>query len=398
MNTGDAIMNYQDLKKIVSSGEDSTRQFKIDITNADSLAAEISAFSNSSGGTIYIGVHDSLRIPGVDAKELNRLNQLISNTASQNVRSPVAVQTENVPLPNKRLVVILKIPKGIDKPYFDKNGVIWLKNSADKRRINSKEELRRLFQSSDQVHADEVPTSARLDQVDKIRFRDFLRERFDMKLPDSNTRLAKLLENMNLAKDARLNLAGLLLFGENPQFIKPAFTVKAVSYPGNDIDTDRYLDSEDFEGSLKSIFDGSLSFIMRNLVKVQKKKGINSTGVSEIPRIVFEEILVNALAHRDYFISAPIRIFIFSDRIEIISPGNLPNSLSVEKILRGNSNIRNPVLVSFIAKGILPYRGLGTGIQRAIENWPEIIFSDDRDACVFKAVINRLKAHNAPIK
>ena len=119
-----------------------------------------------------------------------------------------------------------------------------------------------------------------------------------MKLPDSNTRLAKLLENMNLAKDARLNLAGLLLFGENPQFIKPAFTVKAVSYPGNDIDTDRYLDSEDFEGSLKSIFDGSLSFIMRNLVKVQKKKGINSTGVSEIPRIVFEEILVNALAHK----------------------------------------------------------------------------------------------------
>ena len=74
--------------------------------------------------------------------------------------------------------------------------------------------------------------------------------------------------------------------------------MKAVSYPGNDIDTDRCLDSEDFEGSLKSIFDGSLSFIMRNRVKVQKKKGINSTGVSEIPRIVFEEILVNALAHR----------------------------------------------------------------------------------------------------
>ena len=391
-------MKYHDLKNIVSTGEDSTRQFKVDITNADSLAAEIAAFSNSYGGTIYIGIHDSRCIPGIDPKELNRLNQLISNTASQNVRSPVTVQTENVSLPNGKLVIVLKIPEGIDKPYFDKSGVIWLKTGADKRRINSKEELRRLFQSSDQVHADEVPTTAGMAQLDKIRFRDFLRERFDMKLPESDAGLSKLLENMNLAKESRLNLAGLLLFGENPQFIKPAFTVKAISYPGKGVDTDKYLDSEDFEGSLKSMFDGSLSFIMRNLVKFQKKKGINSTGVPEIPRIVFEEILVNALGHRDYFISAPIRIFIFSDRVEILSPGNLPNNLTVEKILKGNSNIRNPVLASFISKGILPYRGLGTGIRRAIENWPEIVFLDDRDTCVFKSVINRLKVHHAPIK
>jgi ATP-dependent DNA helicase RecG len=391
-------MNYHDLKKIVSTGEDSTRQFKIDITNADSLAAEIAAFSNSNGGTIYIGIHDSRCISGIDPKELNRLNQLISNTASQNVRSPVTVHTENVSLPNGKLVLILKIPAGIDKPYFDKNGVIWLKTGADKRRINSKEELRRLFQSSDQIHADEVPTTAGMAQLDKISFRDFLRERFDMKLPETDARLSKLLENMNLAKDAHLNLAGLLLFGERPQFIKPSFIVKAVSYPGKGVDTDKYLDSEDFEGTLKSMFAGSLSFIMRNLVKVQKKKGINSTGIPEIPRIVFEEILVNALGHRDYFISAPIRIFIFSDRVEILSPGNLPDNLTVEKILKGNSNIRNPILASFISKGILPYRGLGTGIRRAIENWPEIVFSDDRDACVFKSVINRLKVHNAPIK
>ena len=217
-------------------------------------------------------------------------------------------------------------------------------------------------------------------------------------MPGSDAGLLKLLENMNLAKDGRLNLAGLLIFGEKPQFIKPAFIVKAVSYPGIDINTEKYLDSEDFEGSLKSMFDGSLSFIMRNLMKVQNKKGINSTGIPEIPRIVFEEILVNAFAHRDYFISAPIRIFIFSDRVEIISPGNLPNNLTVEKILKGNSNIRNPVFVSFISKGILPYRGLGTGILRAIENWPGIAFSDEREACVFKSVINRLKVHNAPLK
>jgi hypothetical protein len=83
--------------------------------------------------------------------------------------------------------------------------------------------------------------------------------------------------------------------------------------------------------------------------------------------VVFEELLVNALIHRDYLVSAPIRLFIFDNRIEIVSPGHLPDNLTVEKIRAGNSNIRNPILVSHIAKGLLPYRGLASGIQRALE-------------------------------
>ncbi len=104
---------------------------------------------------------------------------------------------------------------------------------------------------------------------------------------------------------------------------------------------------------------------------------------------MFEELLVNALVHRDYLISAPIRIFIFDNRIEIISPGNLPNNLTVEKIRKGNSNIRNPVLASFIAKGLLPYRGLGSGIKRAFEHWSALDLIDDRGGCLFTAIIYR---------
>lgn len=104
---------------------------------------------------------------------------------------------------------------------------------------------------------------------------------------------------------------------------------------------------------------------------------------------VFEELLVNALMHRDYLISAPIRIFIFDNRIEIISPGTLQSNLTVEKIRKGNSNIRNPILVSFIAKGLLPYRGLGSGLKRALEDWPAIDFTDDREGSLFTAIIHR---------
>jgi ATP-dependent DNA helicase RecG len=150
----------RDLLSLVSLGEDSTRQFKVDVKNADSLATELAAFANSEGGTIFIGVADNGSMPGLSQKDVVRINQTISNAASQHVRSPLSVQTTNVKTPGGRIVVVVAIPKGIDKPYFDRNGVIWLKCGADKRRINSKEELRRLFQYSDQFHADELPTKA----------------------------------------------------------------------------------------------------------------------------------------------------------------------------------------------------------------------------------------------
>jgi len=115
--------------------------------------------------------------------------------------------------------------------------------------------------------------------------------------------------------------------------------------------------------------------------------------------------------HRDYLVSAPIRLFIFDNRIEIISPGHLPNNLTVEKIRAGNSNIRNPILVSYAAKGLLPYHGLGSGIKRALDKWPAIDFTDDHEGCLFTATVHRkpveeldladkdaIKMRGAPIK
>lgn len=386
-------MKRFDLLAQIALGEDSSRQFKADVRNADSLAAEMAAFANTNGGTIFIGVADDGTTPGLSGEDVTRVNQLISNSASQLVRSPLAVQTENLAMANDRIVIVLSVPKGIDKPYFDKNGVIWLKAGADRRRVNSKEELRRLFQFSNQFHADELPTKAGIDKLDKLRFRDFLRDVYKQEFPDSPAELTRLLQNMNLATDAgRLNLAGVLLFAEQPEWIVPQFVLKAIRYPGNKIHATDYLDTEDFAGPLPKLFEGALAFVMRNLHKMQAGRGVNAPGTPEIPEAVFEELLVNALVHRDYLVSAPIRLFIFDNRIEIISPGHLPNNLTVEKIRAGNSNIRNPTLVSYVAKGLLPYHGLGSGIKRALEKWSAIDLTDDHDGCLFTATVHRKTA------
>jgi ATP-dependent DNA helicase RecG len=383
-------MKIKKLQADISLGEDSTRQFKADVRNAAALTSEMAAFANSEGGTIYLGVADDGSTPGLDKADVARINQLISNAASHLVKSPLTVRTENIGLVNGRIVIVLTVPKGLDKPYFDKNGVIWLKTGADKRRVNSKEELRRLFQITGQFHADELPTRAGIDKLDKLWFRDFLRDVHHQAYPDDPKELTRLLQNMNLATDdGVLNLAGLLLFAERPELIKPQFVVKAIRYPGNQIHATDYVDTEDFEGSLPKLFDDALAFVMRNLHKVQAGRGVNAPGRPEIPESVFEELLVNALVHRDYLVSAPVRLFVYDNRIEIISPGHLPDNLTVEKIRTGNANIRNPILVSYVAKGMLPYHGLGSGIKRALAAWPQIDFADDRDGCLFTATVHR---------
>lgn len=383
-------MDLKTLENQIQLGEDSRRQFKVNIKNAESLAAEFAAMANTEGGTIYIGIADDGAMTGLELKDVGRINQLISNASSNLIKSPINIITQNIAIGNGRLVISVTIPRGINKPYFDNNGVIWLKSGSDKRRINSREELQRLFQFTDQIHADEVSTNAQVNRLDKLLFRDFLKKHYKIDFPEPENELKILLSNMNLAdKNGLLNLAAVLLFAEEPEWIKPQFVVKAICYPGNQINSDTYLDTEDFSGPMSKIFTDSLAFIMRNLHKLQAGGGVNDPGYPEIPKGVFEELLVNALIHRDYFISAPIRLFIYDNRIEIISPGHLPNNLTIEKIKAGNSNIRNPILVSFAAKGLLPYHGLGSGIRRALDLWPQIEFSDDRSGNIFKVTVRR---------
>ncbi|HKL86789.1 MAG TPA: ATP-binding protein [Treponemataceae bacterium] len=123
---------------------------------------------------------------------------------------------------------------------------------------------------------------------------------------------------------------------------------------------------------------------------IQGDQGFNTLGRLEVPEQAIEELLVNALIHRDYFTSASIRVMVFVDRIEIISPGHLPDSLSIETIRHGAANRRNPTLTEH-AVHLLPYRGLGTGIPRALNTWPHITLINDVVGNQFKVVISRLK-------
>lgn len=236
-------MEITELIEQLSRGEDTQHQFKVDISNLNSLAAELVAFSNSKGGTIFIGVRDDGSVQGLSNDAVSRLNQLISNSASQGVEPAVNPTTENVLHPSGTVMVVT-VCEGLNKPYMDNNGVIWVKSGADKRRATSREELQRLFQQSNLLYAEKTPINGLgVESVDIPYFESYIRENIDQSLPLPPPSICRLLTNMNLMQNEQLNFAGCLLFAKFPQFALPAFIVKAVSYVGNDIVDQEYIDS-----------------------------------------------------------------------------------------------------------------------------------------------------------
>jgi predicted HTH transcriptional regulator len=250
-----------------------------------------------------------------------------------------------------------------------------------------------MLQSADLVHADEVPVEGTTGaDVDLAHFREFFAKQYGETLEEGDAPLNQVLENLSLAKNGTLNLAGLLLFGRNPQRHRPELVVKAVAFVGTDPAGDRYRDSQDIGGCLRDVHAQTMSFLQRNLRRIQAGQGFNTEGELEVPASALEELVVNMLLHRDYFISAPWRVMLFDDRIELISPGSLPNNLTIENIRNGISNMRNPLIASFATKE-LPYRGLGTGIRRALAAVPALSLVSSNELNLFTATIPRRPEH-----
>lgn len=162
-----------------------------------------------------------------------------------------------------------------------------------------------------------------------------------------------------------------------------------MNYYGNLIEGGQYRNKpRDLEGTIPELFEKGMDFLKSNLNFIQSGKSFNSQGKLEVSAIALEELVQNALVHRDYFKNAPIRLFIFDNRIEIISPGKLPNSLTVEDIKFGNPVIRNNQIVAFSIQ-TLPFSGLGSGIKRALAEQSDIELINDETGELFKAIIPR---------
>ena len=408
-------MTFEEILRLRDMAEQTSVQFKERLTkeSKSEVAAEMVAMSNTRGGKIIIGVDDKTgRVNPLSYAETQDTTELLGNLATQNVIPSILLDIINVPAEGGVLVVAT-IKQGLNKPYHDNNGVVWVKQGADKRKVFDNAELIAMLADNGQMHPDALPVrGTTIKDLNMAVVKEYLAKRFAPVLSLQNLSVEELhkmsaeevakaigaeqtveniLKNVGLIlSDGTLTVAAVVLMGEYPQRWLPVFTARCISYIGNSIGGSEFRDKSgsDADGNAVHLYKYIMTFLMRNLRRKQVEADFNSPGELEVSTTTLSEVVVNCILHRSYAASAPLRIFIFDNRIEIHSPGLLPQGITVEDATHGVSSPRNELLFS---NGIhlLPYTGAGSGLTRAKFYTPDIKFENDERLKEFVVTIWR---------
>ena len=384
-------MTEEIFKDLCLCGETTKVQFKQAFTSQREIAKEMIAFANSKGGVIMFGVEDKTgKLVGLSYEQIQQTSRELGNAANEQVRPTIYIETEVVRVENKHFLVC-SVEQGKNKPYKNLNGEIWVKQGADKRRVTENTEILALFQDSGSYQTDAAGVDGTtISDLDRYAIDEYLMKVYSLNMESLGEKAEQMLKNIHILNNSgKPTLAGYLFFGKHPEYNCPTCMVKAVSFFGNELGGTQYRDTKEILGNMPQVYEKSMAFLKSNLHNIQEEgASFNTLGKLEIPESVLEEVLQNALIHRDLLRPAPIRIFIFDNRVEIISPGALAGGLTEEDIRNGKTYQRNPFMATF-ATNALHYRGIGSGIVRILAECPNMVFQNDSDGNEFKVTLFR---------
>ena len=351
-------MNVSELRERIVIWENLHTDFKERFESNRELAKDLVCFANTDGGQLIFGVAKDRRIAGVD--DPDGLFSKVDDIAFQHCEPPLTVVQEQLDADGKK-VVIVNIPKGDQRPYRTNAGKYYIRTTSGCRQA-SREELLRLFQATDSLFYDETSLPRlRLSDLDLGAFENFLEETGQSDLSVDTERL---LRNWRLLSGEHPTLAGIILFGRKPQQHLPYAQINAARIPGIDVSIEP-SDMKEITGRLLDIIDQVQRFLKLHLPIPHKIKGFSPEAKPELPEEALREAIINAVAHRDYTVHGPIRLFILDDRIEIHTPGKAPNTVDEEAMRAGVHVVRNPHIYARLSDAGLVTRA-GSGIRRMI--------------------------------
>ncbi len=346
-----------ELKRVVWRGE-----HKIAGSHADSLADELAAFANAHGGDLILGVDDaSKQVLGIPETELETLEKWLSEIGQTRIDPPLDFKTRHIELPDAegvpRPVIVVRIPRSV-MVHCSPNG--YFKRVGDAKRKMKPDVLARLFQQRSQSRLirfeEQAVAGAALSDANPLLLKKFIQAH------EGEPELQ--LRRLHLVADddgrPRLSVAGVLLATNKPTDWLPAAYIQAVAYTGTSNDPDQQIGAKDFDGPLDYQIWQAYGFVYLHM-KIPARKVLGRVDYPQYSLRAVFEALVNAVAHRDYSIgNNRIRLHLFSDRLELYTPGALPNSMSLES-MRLVSMPRNELIASLFAKY---YRVRETGLGR----------------------------------
>ncbi len=310
---------------------------------------------------MILGVSQDHRVVGV--VEPDKVRQYVDNVAVNNCVPPVTV-TEELVRRGAKAVLVVNVTKGEQRPYKTNRGVYFTRTSSGRRQA-SREELLRLFQASESLYYDETAL-ARLgvEEISLDAVRQFL-EQTAQNQALLEIAPERLFRSWRLAKGDHPTVAGIVLFGRDPQAHLPYAQVNAARIPGRDV-ANEPSDRKDLGGRLLDVIDQAVRFVRLHLAVPHRIRALEPEPQPELPDEVLREAIVNAVAHRDYTVHGPVRLFVFDDRIEIHTPGKAPNTVDEEAMRAGAHVVRNPHIYARLSDAGLVTRA-GSGIPRIIK-------------------------------
>jgi ATP-dependent DNA helicase RecG len=360
-------MDLKELQTRIEQGEDLHTEFKEWPIHTDDLANSVIAFANTDGGQLVLGVAADGTIPGVP--EPGAVMQVVDQVAYNNSRPPLTIVQETVTTGDGKTVIVVNVPKGDQRPYQTNKDLFYIRTTSGRRRA-ARQEILRLFQAQESFFYEEtIVVRATLGDLDRSEFEHFVRQVYQRPLDEFGVSYEQMLRNIRLVREhegiLHPTVAALLFFGREPQLFLPQAYVVAARING----TDAALppsDVKQINGTLPDVLENSARFLTLHLPVNHVIDGFKPERFPELPEVALREIVVNALAHRDYTVTGPVRVFIFDDRIEIRTPGGLPNAVTIEAIKLGTAHVlRNPTIYTLLSRlGLVT--GTGTGVYRSL--------------------------------
>jgi ATP-dependent DNA helicase RecG len=352
------MITDKDIKSIAASGEGYNAEFKVRLPNkVKEVTEEICAFANASGGTVLIGVDDDNVIQGATIDNAKR--SAIQNSIRE-IKPTLSCDVYSVDVDGKEVWVI-EVPSGVQKPYA-LSGAIYVRNGPNSQKVTEIEEMRDFFQQADRIYFDETPCPA-FDVTTGIHTENLNEFKAEANL-SSAVPNAQIFRNLKLQdQNAAFKNGAVLFFANEPQEHIDTAVVRCVAFDGKD---KRYIsDDKTFTGPLYVQYKKAIQWLKNKLDVRYAIEG--TTGpreeIWEIPQTAFKEVIVNALAHRDYYDrGATITIELFEDRIEIANPGGLVSAVS-PKYFGKRSHSRNPLVFGLFAR-MRMVEQIGSGIGR----------------------------------
>jgi ATP-dependent DNA helicase RecG len=353
------MLNPTYIKSIIAAGEGYNAEFKVSVpSKIKEISEEICAFANASGGVVLIGVDDANTIKGIIIDNAKR--SAIQN--SINEISPVIKCDFNIVEIDGKDIAVIEVPSGQNKPYV-LSGAIYVRQGPNSQKLTTVEEMRDFFQQANKIYFDDaICKEANIeDDIAKENINTF---RFEAGLVNA-TSDEQLFTNLKLVtNDGQLKNGAVLFFGSNPEKFFEKAVIRCVAFDG--IDKRYIVDDKLMTGTLYQQYQKSMIWLKSKLdvrYDIEGEGGKPRKELWEIPETAFKEIIINSLAHRDYYDKgARITIEVFNDRVEISNPGGLVSAVPKSEFGKRSAS-RNPLIFGLFERMRLVEQ-IGSGITR----------------------------------